>query len=96
MPRLTKIHIARLRRQAVRNRLSRAIEFAGVTQQEMGDALGMKQSYISDVSRGRYDTLTVSNAHKFAMYLGVSIEDLFPFEPEKETDTLKGGSLEHH
>ncbi len=86
MPRLTKIHIARLRRQPAKNRLSRAVEFAGVTQQEVGDALGMKQSYISDVSRGRYDTLTVSNAHKFAMYFGVSIEDLFPFVPEKQTN----------
>lgn len=88
MPRLTKIHITRLRRQPAKQRLSRAIEFAGVTQQEVGRTLGIPQSYISDVARGRYDTITVSNAHKFALYFGVSIEDLFP---RVDSDTPKGG-----
>jgi len=81
---LTKIHLANLRRQRDDgNRLKRAMELAGVTQQEVAEALAMSQSYISDVACQRYRTVTVSIAHRFAQYFGVAIEDLFPMQGGK-------------
>ena len=78
MPQLTKIHLANLRKQMKGNRIARAIELAGVTQQEVSHDLRCSQSYISDISRQRYHTVTVETAHRFARYFGVLIEDLFP------------------
>ena len=86
MTNLTKIHIAKLRRedrQEPGNRLRHAMELAGVTQQEVANALGLSQSYISDTVCGRYETVTVSIAHRFAQYFGVAIEDLFPMQGGK-------------
>ncbi len=50
----------------------------GVTQVNLAKALGLTQPYVSDVARGRYRTITVENARKFASYFGCRIEDLFP------------------
>lgn len=60
------------------NRLARAIELAGITQTELAAAIALPYTYVSDTVRGRYRTLTVENAHKFAEYFGVPIETLFP------------------
>lgn len=60
------------------NRVARAIELAEVTQLEVAAATALPQPYISDVSRNRYDTITVDNARKFAEFFGCAIEDLFP------------------
>ena len=51
---------------------------SGVTQVIVAKALGLTQPYVSDVARGRYRTITVENARKFASYIGWRIEDLFP------------------
>jgi hypothetical protein len=40
----------------------------------------MPDSYISDLARGRYGTVNVTTAHKFAEYFQCRIEDLFPSE----------------
>lgn len=60
------------------NRLAAATQLAGVTQAELSRAIAMPQQYVNDVARGRYHTITVENARKFAEYFGCSIEDLFP------------------
>lgn len=60
------------------NRIARAIELAGVTQQDIASETKLPQPYISDVARNRYQTITVENARKFADYFGCAIEDLFP------------------
>jgi len=60
------------------NRLATAIALAAVTQLDIQGATGLPQSYISDVARNRYRTITVENARKFAEFFGCSIEDLFP------------------
>ena len=62
------------------NRVASAISLARVTQGAVARALGLPQPYISDVARGRYQTITVRNARKFAEYFGCAIEDLFPTE----------------
>lgn len=60
------------------NRLSDAIELSGQTSTAVAAATGFTLTYISDVSRGRWDTITVDNARKFATFFGCRIEDLFP------------------
>jgi len=60
------------------NRLARAIEMLGVRQIDVAEATGLAQPYISDVVRGRHETITVENAHKFARFTGADIKILFP------------------
>jgi len=64
--------------EATGNRLARAMQLAELTQAQLAESLNLTQPYVSDVARGRHATITVENAHKFASYFGVSIEDLFP------------------
>ena len=75
---LTEQQLATLRVEPGVNRVAKAISLAGVTQVTLAEAIGLPQPYISDVARGRYRTITVENARKFADYFGCSIEDLFP------------------
>ena len=77
---LTKKQLVRLRAATVppgSNRVGLAISLAGVSQTAVGRAVGMRQAYVSDIVRGRYRTITVVNAVKFARYFGCTVEDLF-------------------
>lgn len=60
------------------NRLSDAIELSDTTATAVAAATKFTPQYISDVARGRWDTITVDNARKFAEFFGCSIEDIFP------------------
>lgn len=60
------------------NRVTAAMRLNGVTQAILAEAIDESQPYISDVARGRYQTITLAKARKFADYFGCSIEDLFP------------------
>jgi transcriptional regulator with XRE-family HTH domain len=60
------------------NRLRVAMAMTNANQTEVTRATGFAQAYVSDVERGRYRTITVDNAHKFAEFFGCSIADLFP------------------
>ena len=78
---LTKKQLALLRADSESpawNRIASAMSLAGVTQKTVARAVGLPQPYVSDVVRGRYRTITLRNARKFARYFGCSIEDLFP------------------
>ena len=75
---LTEDQLARLRASSRRNRVATAISLAGVTQVTVAQAIGVTQAYVSDVARGRYSTITVASAWKFARFFGCSIDDLFP------------------
>lgn len=66
------------------NRLSAAMKLAGVTQVVLGESIHESQPYISDVVRGRYQTITLAKARKFATYFGCFIEDLFPGSESRE------------
>jgi len=61
-----------------RNRLADAIELSELSQADLSREIDMPQQYVSDVARGRYQTITVENAHKFAALFGCDIKDLFP------------------
>jgi transcriptional regulator with XRE-family HTH domain len=81
MPALTQSKVRELRHRPVSkagNRLADAIDLSGQTSTAIGEALGFTLQYVSDVSRGRWQTITVDNAHKFAEFFGCAIEDLFP------------------
>lgn len=60
------------------NRVADAIEISGVTSTAVAAATSFTLQYVSDVARGRWDTITVDNARKFAEFFGCAIEDLFP------------------
>ena len=76
---LTKTHIQTLRRTPDgESRLKKAVELSGITQIALARDLGFTQSYITDISKRRYKTMTLVNARKFATYFKCSIEDLFP------------------
>ena len=77
-PSLTEQQLAVLRSEPGSNCVARAMALTGVTQVDLAKALGLTQPYVSDVARGRYRTITVENARKFASYFGCRIEDLFP------------------
>ena len=75
---LTEQQLAVLRSEPGSNRVAKAMALSGVTQVTVAKALGLTQSYVSDVARGRYRTITVEDAREFASYFGWRIEDLFP------------------
>jgi predicted XRE-type DNA-binding protein len=78
---LTKTHIQTLSRMpSKRNRVAKAIELGGVTQTAIAQDLGLTQTYISDVVRERFKTITLENAYVFSTYFGCGVEVLFPPE----------------
>lgn len=60
------------------NRIGLAVELAGVRQADIANSTGLTESYISATANGRYKTITVENARKFAAFFGAPIEVLFP------------------
>lgn len=52
-----------------------------ITQEELGDAVGVTRQTIISLENGRYNA-SLLLAHKLAQYFGLSIEDIFIFEEE--------------
>jgi transcriptional regulator with XRE-family HTH domain len=77
---LTKYQLAALRRHRVsgRNRLGRALELSGLTQEQVAARTGFTQSYISRIKQGRYSDLPGETMRTFSVLFGCAIEDLFP------------------
>ena len=75
---LTEEQLAVVRSEPGANRVAKAMTLASVTQTAVAKALGVSQTYVSDVARRRYRTITFESARKFARYFGCRIEDLFP------------------
>ncbi len=59
------------------NRLRVAMALTSAAQAEIVAFTGFAQPYVSDVVRGRFRSITVDNAQKFADFFGCAIEDLF-------------------
>lgn len=64
------------------NRVQAAIDLLGTTQVATAEETGFKVSYVADVARGRHQTITVTNGHRFAEFFGCTIDDLFPARSE--------------
>jgi transcriptional regulator with XRE-family HTH domain len=60
------------------NRLKHAMKMLGLTQVVLAERIGVGQPYVSAVVTGRYSTMTLENAARFAAFFGCHIEDLFP------------------
>lgn len=78
---LTSKQLARLRSTqvgAAGNRLQIAIDLVEETKVSVAEGTDLPYSYVTDTVAGRYQTITVEKAHKFADHFGCSIEDLFP------------------
>lgn len=57
----------------------------GANQAEIVAFTHFAQPYVSDVVRGRFRTITVENAQKFADFFGCAIEDLFIATNDRRT-----------
>ena len=75
---LTHEQLTILRAEPDSGRVAKAISLTGVTRVTVAKSLGMSYNYVCDVARGRYRTITVENASRFAQLFGCYIEDLFP------------------
>lgn len=73
------------------NRIAKATELLGMTQTQVAASLGFTGSYLSDVVRGRYPDIGLTNARKLSDFFGCAIEDLFPpAEPVTAADRRNG------
>jgi transcriptional regulator with XRE-family HTH domain len=78
---LTATQLRKLRATPVAasgNRLQFALDLAEITQVDLADRLGMTNTQVSDAARGRYETMRLDNAQKFAGAFGCLVDDLFP------------------
>ena len=64
----------------VGNRIEAARRELGLSQLKMSELTGIRQTYISSVEAGKFRTVTVESARRFAEFFGCPIEDLFPCE----------------
>lgn len=67
------------------NKVRLAMALLDVKQSDVVEATGLPQSYVSDVMRGRFQSITVDNAAVFAEHFGCEILDLFPVHDETVT-----------
>ncbi len=78
---LTVDQISQLRNVKCRqSRVKVARKLAQLSQLEVASQLGTTQSYVSDVERRRYRSMTTENQRRFAKLFGCRVRDLFPDE----------------
>lgn len=75
---LTRQKLRELRKAPGSNRLRIAIELVDVTQTQVGEAIGLAQSQVSEDANGKFSEMSLSKARAYADYFGCEIEDLFP------------------
>lgn len=63
---------------AAGNRVSAAFDLDGRSQMDCARETGFTPQYISDIRKGRFQNLSLDNAHRWAAFFGCAIEDLFP------------------
>ena len=63
----------------MKNSLSQLRQARGLTQQELGDWIGVSRQSIISLETGRYNP-SLEVAHRLAVFFGMKIEELFVFE----------------
>ena len=63
----------------MKNRVKELRECAGLTQKELGEAVGVSRQAINAIETGKFDP-SVWLAHDLARYFGMRIEELFDFK----------------
>ena len=68
----------------VQNRIAELRRERRITQEELGEAVGVTRQTIISLENGRYNA-SLLLAHRLARYFGLAIEELFLFEEEETT-----------
>ena len=63
----------------MKNSLCQLRQARGLTQQELGDWIGVSRQSIISLETGRYNP-SLEVAHRLAVFFGMKIEELFVFE----------------
>lgn len=69
----------------MKNRLEEVRKVHGLHQEELAHALKVSRQTISSLEKGRYNP-SIILAFKIARYFGMSIEDIFIYEEEEDSD----------
>ena len=67
---------------SVQNRIAELRRERRITQEELGEAVGVTRQTIISLENGRYNA-SLLLAHRIAKYFGLTIEDVFLFEEEE-------------
>lgn len=67
----------------MKNRLEEIRKARGLRQEELARALSVSRQTISSLEKGRYNP-SILLAFKIARYFGLTIEEIFIYEEEKE------------
>ena len=65
----------------MRNRIAELRRERRITQEELGEAVGVTRQTIISLEHGRYNA-SLLLAHRLARYFGLAIEELFIFEED--------------
>ncbi|WP_294474891.1 helix-turn-helix transcriptional regulator [uncultured Intestinimonas sp.] len=68
----------------MQNRIAELRRERRITQEELGEAVGVTRQTIISLENGRYNA-SLLLAHRLARYFGLAIEELFLFEEEDAT-----------
>ncbi len=69
----------------MKNRLEEIRKQNGITQEELADKLEVSRQTISSLEKGRYNP-SIILAFKLAKLFGISVEDIFIYEEEKDDE----------
>ncbi len=69
----------------MKNRLEEIRKLNGVTQEELASVLEVSRQTIGSLENGRYNP-SIILAFKLSKYFGLTIEDIFIYEEEKDDE----------
>ena len=70
---------------SVKNRLEEIRKLNGITQEELASILEVSRQTIGSLENGRYNP-SIILAFKLSKYFGLTIEDIFIYEEEKDDE----------
>lgn len=74
-----------IRKASMKNRLEELRKERGIKQEELASAMGVSRQTIGSLENGRYNP-SILLAFKLARYFGMSIEEIFIYEEEKNEE----------
>jgi len=66
----------------IKNRVAELRKQAGLTQEQLGDKVGVSRQTIISLENGKYNP-SITLAHRLAVVFGGAIEDVFIFEEDE-------------
>lgn len=72
----------------MKNRIEEIRKERGIRQDDFAKYMGVSRQTISSLENGRYNP-SITLAYKIAKYFGMTIEEVFVFEEEDLTDSVK-------